>query len=454
MSASPLPALPITPPMQAGSAPPPPSSHNPQGASFTSHLQTAQHQQQAASDHSQTASQNSNAQQDGNGSQNASAQTSGTSSNATATPGTNTAQSASTNGASDDNSIAIDIPGVGTLASAVLSLIDHATGGDTHDDAGTSTSGTTTKPATQTDTKQPTAAAVPAAPLVPTIPVPLPVATAPTVTTANANGTTNNAVGGVSSGDTTGNGQASALTGLQKNSLSGSDFNASGSGANGNDANSPTAAPSSTDGASVAQGATDNSQALAGSVVAATHTFAAATSAIADNTSQSTSGLAALGNLTATAPVVPSGTGATGAHNLGVNSPVGSSGFAKELGQQITWLSGQDIKQAQIRLNPQDLGPLDVKVSVEHGRVDVSFMTQHPAATAAVQQGLSQLNQMLSGQGLSLGHATVGQHAQQQFGAPQQQQASFQSSDSVEETAESPVSAITQVAVGLVDAFA
>ncbi|WP_233840684.1 flagellar hook-length control protein FliK [Dyella sp. 2HG41-7] len=448
MSASPLTALPIAPPTQASSTPPP-SSHNQHGPSFTSHLQNAQHQQQAASD--QSASQNGDAQQNDSNSQTTNTQASAGTSSDTAKPGTDTTLPASSNDTSDDSGIDIGLPGVGTLASAVLSLIDHATSGDTHGDASASTNGATAK-ATTPATKQPATAATPIAPLAPIVPVPLPVAATAATTTTNANGNANNAVGGVSSNGTAGNGLAGAMTGLQKDSLSGPDFSASG--ANGGDANAAATAQASTDATAATQGANDVTQALAGSMVAATHTFAAAASAITDNTSQSTAGLTALGNLTATAPVVPTGTNASGAHNLGVNAQVGSSGFAKELGQQITWLSGQDIKQAQIRLNPQDLGPLDVKVSVEHGRVDVSFMTQHPAATAAVQQGLSQLNQMLSGQGLSLGHATVGQHAQQQFGASQQQQASYQGSDGAEETAESPVAAITQAAVGLVDAFA
>ncbi|HUA80271.1 MAG TPA: flagellar hook-length control protein FliK, partial [Dyella sp.] len=387
MSASPLPALPITPPTPVSSAPPP-SNHNPSGPSFTSHLQTAQHQQQATSDPS--ASQHGDTQQDGNGSTNTQAST--PSNNASDKPGTAASSSASTNDASDDDAVTLDIPGVGTLASAVLSLIDHATG-DTHNDASPSTSGTTTKPATQTATKQTAATPAPTAALAGIVPVPLPVAAAPAAITTTANGGTSNAVDGVSSGATISKSADDSLTGLQKNALGGPDFSASGSSADGSDANSPAAASVLSDVAAAVQGAANTSQASAGSAVAPTHTFAAVTSALADNTSQSTSGLAALGNLTATAPLVPAGTGATGAHNLGMNAPVGSSGFAKELGQQITWLSGQDIKQAQIRLNPQDLGPLDVKVSVEHGRVDVSFMTQHPAATAAVQQGMNQLNQ-------------------------------------------------------------
>lgn len=95
---------------------------------------------------------------------------------------------------------------------------------------------------------------------------------------------------------------------------------------------------------------------------------------------------------------------------LQLPSPVGTQAFAQDLGQQVAWLGGQGIKQARIRLHPEELGSLDVKVSVTHGRVDVVFSAQHPGAVAAVQQSLPQLDHMLAQHGLSLGHAEVGQH--------------------------------------------
>ena len=98
------------------------------------------------------------------------------------------------------------------------------------------------------------------------------------------------------------------------------------------------------------------------------------------------------------------------AHVLRLQSPPGSPAFSQDLGQHVAWLGGQDVKQARIRLHPEELGSLDVSVSVTHGRVDVVFSAQHPAAVTAVQQSLPQLDHMLGQHGLSLGHAEVGQH--------------------------------------------
>ncbi|MGH8157240.1 MAG: flagellar hook-length control protein FliK [Rhodanobacter sp.] len=140
-------------------------------------------------------------------------------------------------------------------------------------------------------------------------------------------------------------------------------------------------------------------------------------------------------------------------HQLQLPSPVGSQAFAQELGQQVTWLGDQDIKQARIRLHPEDLGQLDIKVSVTHDRVDVVFSAQHPAAVTAVQQSLSQLGQMLTQQGLSLGHAEVGQHdrgANQGNGGTPAVDAITDDTDEVHGSGQRA----TMGTVGLLDAFA
>jgi len=424
MSATPLLALPVNPtPTQPAPLTSSHSQHS--GASFHSHLQSAQQSQQPASqDANHADSQNDRPPQGDNSAQNTGAQATDASGSASK-PGTDAKDSQNT---ANDNGPGIDLTGgVGTLVGAVLSLIDHATG-DTHAAAASAAK-------QGTGNKQPPTATQPTPPAAAMVPVPLPAIT-PAAIPASSNTTTSQ--GG------------SALTGTGTGLLSKADLKAD-DGFSASDATTA-AASTPTDASSFTQALGDSTQALAGSVAATGHAaLPTSTAFTVDNSSPSTSGITALGSLTATAPVIPAGTSAT--HNLAMDAPVGSSGFTKELGQQITWLSGQDVKQAQIRLHPQDLGPLDVKVSVEHGRVDVNFLTQHPDTTAAVQQSLGQLHQMLGGQGLSLGHATVGQHAQQQFGGQPNQQAQT-GNNAGDDTADMPIATATRVAIGLVDAFA
>jgi flagellar hook-length control protein FliK len=110
------------------------------------------------------------------------------------------------------------------------------------------------------------------------------------------------------------------------------------------------------------------------------------------------------------APVPLSTAAGAGVPIVVVATPVGTPGFGQEFGRQITWLATQDLKQARVGLHPEELGQMDLKISVTDGRVDVAFSVQHPGAAQAVQQSLPQLDQMLAQQGLSLGHTEVGQH--------------------------------------------
>ncbi|WP_213948729.1 flagellar hook-length control protein FliK [Luteibacter sp. dw_328] len=83
--------------------------------------------------------------------------------------------------------------------------------------------------------------------------------------------------------------------------------------------------------------------------------------------------------------------------------------FSQELGEQIAWMGSGDIKSARIKLHPEELGSMDVHVTMDGGKVNVAILAQHPAAVHAVQQTLSQLDTMLAHHGLSLGEANVGQ---------------------------------------------
>lgn len=416
MSATPLPSLPIASSTQHARVPRPETPQH-GGASFNSHLQSAQQQQSPPPESTQTATQTTDTAQNDNNQQ-----------TATANKPDKPDDASKQDDASSADDVGIDLTGgVGTLAHVVLNLIDHVVG-DTHGGAAANTHAAPAKPATQAGGKPTTAQ--PDALATALIPTPLAVAmSVPAGTAAGNVGAQNQGIDALSQ-------KASIFASTNADATTASD---AGHG------------PVTADGSASASGDGDNPQTFAAGLAAIGHATAPAATST-DSASQSSPDLAALGSLTAAVSAPPTGATASTTHNLAMNTPVGSSGFAKELGQQITWLSGQDVKQAQIRLNPQDLGPLDVKVSVEHGRVDVSFMTQHPAATAAVQQGLDQLNQMLGGQGLSLGHATVGQHAQQQFGGQHGQQTQANSA-SDETPSDTPIAAATRIAAGLVDAF-
>ncbi|WP_266184035.1 flagellar hook-length control protein FliK [Dyella humicola] len=143
-------------------------------------------------------------------------------------------------------------------------------------------------------------------------------------------------------------------------------------------------------------------------------------------------------------------------HAMTMNASAGTPSFAQELGQHVAWLGGQNIKEARITLHPEDLGQLDVKVSVQHDHVDVSFIAQHPNAVHAVQQTLSQLDSMLAQHGLTLGQAQVGQ-GNQGGGAGQGASSGSAAAGDAGATDEGDVAQVAAPvvqALGLLDTFA
>ncbi|KAG9568771.1 hypothetical protein KCV01_g19837, partial [Aureobasidium melanogenum] len=155
-------------------------------------------------------------------------------------------------------------------------------------------------------------------------------------------------------------------------------------------------------------------------------------------------------------PLQAAGTTPTDGQMMQVQStqPATSPQFAQELGEQIAWMGSGQVKEARIKLHPEELGSMDVRVNMDGGKVNVAIMAQHPAAVHAVQQTLSQLDSMLAHHGLTLGQADVGQRQQGQGGGDASSSAAGQASSGAEADAASTTVATSPVSRGLVDEVA
>ena len=102
-------------------------------------------------------------------------------------------------------------------------------------------------------------------------------------------------------------------------------------------------------------------------------------------------------------------------------------GFGDDLGTRIGWMVDQKLGEAQIRVHPEHVGPIDVRVQLDGQRVTAEFNSANADVRHALEAGLGRLRDMLSQQGLQLAHAGVGQgqregqgsgHASTGTGAP------------------------------------
>jgi flagellar hook-length control protein FliK len=98
---------------------------------------------------------------------------------------------------------------------------------------------------------------------------------------------------------------------------------------------------------------------------------------------------------------------ATPAAQSQINAAVGSAGWGAELGQKIVWLIGAKEHIAELRLNPPDLGPLDIKLTVNEHETTAVFTSPHGAVRDAVESALPRLREVLADSGIMLGNASV-----------------------------------------------
>lgn len=86
---------------------------------------------------------------------------------------------------------------------------------------------------------------------------------------------------------------------------------------------------------------------------------------------------------------------------------VGTAGWSDAMGQRIVFMAAEGIQQAELKLNPEGLGPLQVVLSIDKGAADVQFLAHDPAVREALQSALPRLQEMLTSAGFSLDKVSI-----------------------------------------------
>jgi flagellar hook-length control protein FliK len=137
--------------------------------------------------------------------------------------------------------------------------------------------------------------------------------------------------------------------------------------------------------------------------------------------------------------------------------PMDSPQWGNELSTRVVALAREQFTEAQIRITPDELGPIEVKLRFEGDRVHAQFGAISPEAREALSANLHRLREMLAGEGLNLGQAFVGHHGADrqpgQPGAPGRSSSGGDASgDELGISSAAPRHAATRV--GLLDEFA
>lgn len=99
----------------------------------------------------------------------------------------------------------------------------------------------------------------------------------------------------------------------------------------------------------------------------------------------------------------------TSANDKGVNifKPEGQ----QQLTEKVRWMVNSRNITAEIRLDPPDLGGMNIKVNLSGDSASVSFVVQSQHARDALDQAVPRLREMLEEQGIELGQSSVQQES-------------------------------------------
>jgi flagellar hook-length control protein FliK len=111
------------------------------------------------------------------------------------------------------------------------------------------------------------------------------------------------------------------------------------------------------------------------------------------------------------------------------------SDAAKMLQERVTSMLSINNKEAEIRLDPPEMGSMQIRIRSDAEQAQINFVVQNQQAKEALEQSLPRLRELLMQQGLELGESSISyggsspEQNEQQEGQPQGQMANNSSSD-------------------------
>lgn len=97
--------------------------------------------------------------------------------------------------------------------------------------------------------------------------------------------------------------------------------------------------------------------------------------------------------------------------------PPQNPAWSDTVGERVQWMAAQNIQEAKIRLHPQELGAIEIRIQVgKDQQTTISFSSPHSQVRDALETAIPRLREMFGDSGLSLGDVNVSQHSSSQQG--------------------------------------
>ncbi len=104
----------------------------------------------------------------------------------------------------------------------------------------------------------------------------------------------------------------------------------------------------------------------------------------------------------------------------GMPVPPQSRQWASELGERVLFMAGKKIQSAEIRLNPPNMGLLEVKLSISGDQAQLVFQSGNANVRDVLESSVPKIREMLEQQGITLTDVNVGHREQRQQAGQQE----------------------------------
>lgn len=112
------------------------------------------------------------------------------------------------------------------------------------------------------------------------------------------------------------------------------------------------------------------------------------------------------------------------AQQMSIQGKLGTAEFKQGLSERVVFMMKGDMNTASLKLNPPELGPLEIKLNMNNTskQADLTIMTQHALVKDSVEQALPRLRDMLADSGIQLNNVNVSDQSLKQNQQQSQQQ--------------------------------
>jgi flagellar hook-length control protein FliK len=140
---------------------------------------------------------------------------------------------------------------------------------------------------------------------------------------------------------------------------------------------------------------------------------------------------------------------------LRIHASVDGADFAQGLSDRVSWMVDNGVNGAKLQVNPPQLGPIELRISVQGDHAQVWMTTHSAVARDALESSSPKLREMLGAQGFGQVSVDISQRSFQDRPtyAPPYERAS--STDrTVAATASTTANSTPRTALGALDAYA